>query len=304
MKTAPLFDCHAHPELFGIEEWELVVQAAVARGVQGCLSAGIWWDRFEAFLSSHRRWIVERIVAREKFCALFHPKDSFPILSSLGLHPQEIALRWRDAGGQFNLPQAESDCVALKRIALAHSDFVWAIGETGFDLAAETLVGWSGKEELLAAQQYAFQKCVEIAQELSVPLIIHSRSAWGHTREQLQNFKQMRSQPFMIHCYPGSRDDTHWLHQLGGFASFGGVLTWARAKRMQEALTSLPESCLLFETDSPDLPVEFADGLRAQRSEPHHLKDVFLKAELLRQVPIQSLADVNFRNLMSLMSIH
>lgn len=304
MNIHPMFDCHAHPELFGREDWSQLVRAAQKKGIQGCISAGVWWDSFAQFVSEFDVWVAEKTTDADKINALFAASDSFPVFASIGLHPIEVSARWRNAAGRFDLKSAESDCNSLRRLALAQSKYVWAIGETGFDLATDSMRGWNDKQELLRAQQYAFHCCCELAKELSVPLIIHSRSAWGHTREQLQKLTGATPLTFMIHCFPGSGEDARWLKNMGGFASFGGVLTWTRAKRMQEAVKQISNECLLFETDAPDLIPEFLDGRLRTRNEPQYLKDVIFRAAELKQCSHEFLAELNFKNVMRFLSVN
>jgi TatD family hydrolase len=303
LRSVPLFDCHTHPDLFPIEEWPKLLRAAQLKGVHGCIAAGVWWDRLEPFLSDFREWVAERTESAEHFRSLFLADSAFPVLTSIGLHPMEVAKRWRDSGGRFDVALANNECRKMCETAYRFRSFLWAVGETGFDLAESSLEGWMSKDELLSAQMHAFRCCSELAHELSLPLIVHSRSAWGLTKKQLENAVSAMSLRFMIHCFPGSSEDAQWLAQWRGFASFGGVLTWSKARRMQEAFKKISYDCLLFETDAPDLAPEFPDGHRPSRNEPQNLELVLRRAAAMKGCSESQLVAFNFNNLICFLGI-
>lgn len=303
MNCQPLFDCHTHPDLFSIKEWRRLIVAAQLKGVQGCIAAGVWWDRLEPLLSNYREWIVAKCARSEDFHAFFQADSAYPVLASVGLHPMEVAKRWRQADGCFDAIRASADCQSMREVALRFRTFMWAVGETGFDLASDSCEAWESKEELLRAQTYAFQSCAALAHELELPLIVHSRSAWAHTKNQLTKVVKSNSLRFMIHCFPGSGADAKWLAQQGGFASFGGVLTWRKARRMREALVKIPSDCVLFETDAPDLAPELQGGYRPSRNEPQFLELVFRDAAILKGCSESQLATMNMSNLMRFLGL-
>jgi TatD DNase family protein len=280
------------------------VHAARLKGVQGCVAAGVWWDRLEPLLSNYREWIVEKTASAEFFRSLFLAESAFPILASIGLHPMEVAHRWRNTNGQFDITQANADCSAIRATAKKYRDRIWALGETGFDFAAESIEGWINKDELIRAQSYAFHCCSELAHELSLPLIVHSRSAWGYTKNQIEKVVDSKSVRFMIHCFPGSSEDAQWILQRNGFASFGGVLTWPKAKRMKEALIKMPNECLLFETDAPDLAPELENGYRPNRNEPQLLKAIIGRGAEMKGCSESFLANLNMNNIERLLGMN
>jgi len=293
----PLIDAHCHPDAFGSDEWGDVVRRASKVGVRGCVAAGLWPDQFERLLKSHSAELVARVHTRAEFVALFQAPEEFHLMACLGLHPMEVARRWRLSSGEFARPMAERDVLFFVETARNYQALVWAVGEAGFDASEECLLGWSSKEQLLEAQDFAFEVSVKLAVELGVPLVVHSRCAWGHTLNRLQAAKKIGLGQFMVHCYPGSASDLQRLERMGGFASFGGVMTWPNAKRMREALRLAPSGSYLIETDSPDLAPAIAGFERIVRNEPKYLKPI---AEVAAQLRGESLDDVirsNFENL-------
>lgn len=291
-----LFDTHAHSDAFTALEWEHVSQSAKAHGVVGNLSAGVWWDQFLKLKSDYSRWILPRTQNAEGLRSSCAASNDYLVLPALGLHPMEIATRWKDSLGGFDKKKAMEDVEQFCAMAEHHTELIWAIGETGFDASADVKKDWINKTLLLEAQTFAFGASVDLAVRFNRPLIIHSRSAWQHTVEALKQAFERGLKRFMIHCYSGPAGDLAWVAQNGGFASFGGVLTWPTAKKVQQACVQCPASALLLETDSPDLSPVLADGLRPVHNEPRFLREVSFKAAELRDQSVEDVTQLSFEN--------
>lgn len=294
---APFIDAHAHANLFTCSQWADVVGRALAKNVRACLSAGVWWSEFRPFLDSHKAWIADRCLFRDEFSFLFSEPEKFWVFPCIGIHPMEVALRWRDLGGFFDVSAARREVDSFINCARQYSHFIWAIGETGFDCAKSVLMNWSSKQELLKAQDFAFEASLSLALELNRPLVVHSRSAWQQTRKRLDEAHTRGLKSFMLHCYSGHATDLQWLESRGGFAGFGGVLTWPQAQKMKNSVKAASDRVLLLETDSPDLAPILFDGVRPPINEPGFLFEIATVVAELRQQEISSLCEKNFNNL-------
>lgn len=292
-----LIDSHCHVDFLDPSQRAQILQRAWHEGVKGAVNAGVWWDSFETLLNELEAYVSSRVSSANEFDTLFSSDTCFRILPCLGLHPMEIASRWKDERGLFCMEQAEKDVKGLQDCSARNAGFIWAIGETGFDLSKNVLTGWAEKNELLKAQDYGFQACLELALRMGLPLVVHSRSAWQRTRERLSAAKQNGLSSFMVHCYGGPTEDLPWVASLGGFASFGGVMTWPDAKRMKEACRMCPEVSFLLETDAPDLAPVLPDGSRPDSNEPLRLKEIAVFAAELRCVSLDEISELNKRNL-------
>ncbi len=150
----------------------------------------------------------------------------FPfMISSAGIHPENCA----------ELP---SDWLSQLEDLLAAPE-VRALGEIGLDHHFE------GFDRSLQAE--VFEQQLILAQRLSIPVIIHSRDAWGDTIELLRKYKPRG----VVHCFSGSAETAKEVVRLGMYVGFTGVLTFKNSKKAWAACEAVPPDRLLLETDSP-----------------------------------------------------
>ncbi len=150
----------------------------------------------------------------------------FPfMISSAGIHPENCA----------ELPP---DWLSQLEELLAAPE-VRALGEIGLDHHFE------GFDRSLQAE--VFEQQLILAQRLSIPVIIHSRDAWGDTMELLRKYKPRG----VVHCFSGSAETAKEVVRLGMYVGFTGVLTFKNSKKAWAACEAVPPDRLLLETDSP-----------------------------------------------------
>lgn len=163
----------------------------------------------------------------------------------------------------------EADFVTDKVIedlrVLAKEKKVVAIGEVGLDYYRNL----SPKEKQIAA----FKKFIQLAQELDLPLIIHSREADDDTLGILKEYKSLIPNPKppikgVIHCFSGSETFLKGCLDLGLYISFTCNLTFKNAKNLRELAKLVPMERILLETDAPFLAPE---DMRGKRNEPSYL---------------------------------
>ena len=93
---------------------------------------------------------------------------------------------------------------------------------------------------------------MELAQEVNLPVIIHSRDAAQDTVEILKQFPANG----VIHCYSYTKESAKEFLKMGYYFGIGGVLTFKNAKKLKEAVMEIPMDRILLETDSPYLAPE------------------------------------------------
>jgi TatD DNase family protein len=195
----------------------------------------------------------------------------FGIVASVGIHPHEAK----------NAP----DDVAAAFAPLLESPDVVAIGETGLDFYYDHSPR-DVQERVLRAQ-------IAIARERNLPLVFHVRDA--HDR-MIEILREERS-PGMrgaIHCFTGNEEQARaYTGELALHLGIGGVLTFATAANLRQAIKAVGIEPLLVETDAPYLaPVP----MRGKRNEPAF---VTYTAEQLAQtlgISPSTVAQVTTRN--------
>lgn len=127
--------------------------------------------------------------------------------------------------------------------ALAARGRVVAIGEIGYDFHYD--------ETDRDCQTEYFIAQLELARELSLPVIIHTRDAMGVTLEVLARYPDVTG---VMHSFSGSAETARELCERGWYISFSGPVTYKNAVKVKEAAVAVPGDRILVETDSPYLP--------------------------------------------------
>ena len=130
---------------------------------------------------------------------------------------------------------------------LTQNKKVVAIGETGLDFHYE----FSTRQE----QRDSFLRHLELAAELNLPVVIHSREAFDETLKILDDFGQ-GLKGVVFHCFSGSTDEAKIVLERGFFLSLTGVVTFKNAEITREVAKYVPLDKLMIETDSPYLSPE------------------------------------------------
>ena len=172
------------------------------------------------------------------------------IYATVGWHP-EFAGSWT--------PEAEQ----LVR-ELAKHPKVRAIGETGVDYH------WMNDPKEVQLRCFADQ--MQIARELSMPVVIHQREGAEDCLSVVRQFPDVHG---VFHCYSGSAETAKELLKRDYYLGFTGVITFKNARKALEVLEMMPLDRILVETDCPYMaPVPF----RGQRCHsgllPHTLEAV------------------------------
>lgn len=130
---------------------------------------------------------------------------------------------------------------------------VVAVGEIGLDYHYE--------EPEHSVQKKWFERQLELAREVKLPVIIHSRDA---ARDTLDIMKNHRAEDLggVIHCFSYSKEIAREYLDMDYYFGIGGVITFGNAKKLKEAVEYIPVEKLLLETDSPYLAPEPNRGKR------------------------------------------
>lgn len=197
------------------------------------------------------------------------------IYAAVGVHPHDVK---------------DMDDVVLAEIArLSQNEKVVAIGEIGLDYYYDN----SPRD----AQKYWFKKQMELAYNLNLPVVIHSRDA---TEDTIKICKESKIHGGIIHCFSGSVESAKIFLDLGYHISFAGPVTFKNARALPEVAKIVPEDRLLIETDCPYMA---PDPHRGKRNCSIYVKHVAEKIAELRGVSVEHIAKATSDNAKKLFKI-
>ena len=213
--------------------------------------------------------------------------ERFPrYYTSVGIHPEVFDREY----GIYRDGLPEGYIERLR--ALAAHPKVKAIGEIGLDYHYEG----SDTPEMKAAQTELFERQLELAKELELPVIMHCRDA---TEDFIALCEKHRPKG-VCHCFSGSAETARELLDMGLYIGFTGTLAFKNSKKTKRAFSAVPTDRLLFETDAPYMaPPPF----RGCRCESDMIAYVALEAERLSGIPAGELADITRENAKRLFGI-
>ena len=155
-----------------------------------------------------------------------------------------------------------------------------AVGEIGLDYHFDDNPPKDRQKEL-------FVKQMQIANELGLPIVIHSRDAAQDTLTILQENVHLLKRGGLLHCYSYSPEMVESFVSLGLYFSFGGPCTFKNARKVQDSVRLVPATRILSETDSPYLtPVPHRGEFPNQ---PKHVKHSVEMMAMLRGVELTAL---------------
>ena len=193
---------------------------------------------------------------------------------SIGVHPHQ-AHQFADD------PQR---AIAVVREQIAATPSTRAVGEIGLDYHYD----FSPRE----VQREVFRAQLDLAVDLGLPVVIHTREATEDTFEILRDAGVGRVRG-VFHCFTGDAAMARSAFDIDFYLSFAGIVTFPRADVIRAAAKMTPVERILAETDAPYLaPVPH----RGKRNEPAFVAEVVAKLAGIREVPVADLAGQVSRN--------
>lgn len=201
--------------------------------------------------------------------AATHPN----IYATVGMHPHDAK-------------DLTPDALKVFRELAAHPKVI-ALGEMGLDYYRNLSPHLVQKE--------AFEKQLDLAEEMQLPIIIHNRDAYMDILPILEaRHEKIRG---VLHCFTGDVELMHRSLAIGFHLGIGGIVTYPNAKDVQAVAREVPLDRLLIETDCPWLAPQFRRG---KRNEPAYVRAVAEKLAALRGTSIEAIGSAtteNFREL-------
>ncbi len=157
-----------------------------------------------------------------------------------------------------------------------------AIGEIGLDFY------WDKNKNVQELQRIWFEKQIELAKELNLPIEIHTRDAIQETFDIIKESKFKNN--IILHCYNASIEITkEYLKMDNVYFSFGGVLTFKNSINVKNAFLMIPNDRILIETDAPYLsPVPY----RGQLNRPVYIKETLKYMAELKKMSVEELEEI------------
>lgn len=152
------------------------------------------------------------------------------IYGAVGVHPEETA--------ELN----EENFAWLRE--QTKQDKVVAVGEIGLDYY------WDEPERSI--QKQWFDRQMDLAREVKLPMIIHSREAAKDTLDMMKA-KKAGEIGGVIHCFSYGKEMAREYLSMGFYLGIGGVVTFSNAKKLKEVVEYAPLDRILLETDCPYL---------------------------------------------------
>jgi TatD DNase family protein len=167
----------------------------------------------------------------------------------------------------------------------------WGIGEVGLDYY------WD--KTFVDEQQTAFERQIQWAIDLKIPVIIHSRDSLDQTIAAIEKFQKANLNG-IFHCFNGSVDQAKKIVDVGFLLGVGGVVTYKNAG-MDQVFPQISIENLVLETDAPYLsPVPY----RGKRNEPSYIHEIAIKLAEIMNMDIAELADRTSANAQNLFKLN
>lgn len=199
------------------------------------------------------------------------------IYGAAGVHPCDV-----NELNETNFKEIEEAAVEKKIVA---------IGEVGLD--------YYWKETDRKIQKIWFERQIELAKKIKLPLIIHSRDACKDTYDILKasNSKETGA---VIHCFSYGVETARDYLNMGFYLGIGGVITFNNAKKLREVVEFTPLDRILTETDCPYLsPVPF----RGKRNSSLHLPYVIKEIAEIKKKSVEEITEITCQNAMKFYNI-
>ena len=251
--TLPLFDTHAH---LNVTAFENNVDEVVTRAKESGLQgiAVIGID----------------VATSERACELAAEYPSY-LHAVVGIQPNSV------------VEAQENDFDRI--VELAGQPGVRGIGETGLDCY------WD--DTPMDQQQAMFDRHIELARNVSLPMIIHMRESGDLIVDQLRRH-QTRLPVAVMHSFTGDVECAKQCLELGLYISFAGMVTFKKSDALREVAAEVPLDRLLVETDSPYLSPEPLRGKRP--NEPARVEHTLRCLADVHGVPADRLAQQTTEN--------
>jgi len=233
-------------------------------------------DVIERAKQASLRRIVNPGIDIDNCRAILHLCDTYrELFAAVGIHPGS-SRTWNQ------------ETIRSLRLLAKHPKVV-AIGEIGLDFYRDR-----APHEL---QMDVFREQLELAGELGLPVIVHTRQAESEAVDILTEWVTRRVNgsfpPGVLHSYSGDESTAQRAIKMGFYIGITGPVTFRNAIQLQNLVSALPLTSLLVETDAPFLTPH---PHRGKRNEPAYVSLVAEKIAALKKQPLGYVSEVTTAN--------
>ena len=208
------------------------------------------------------------------------------VKACLGIYPIET-LQKDIEQGQLPLKENKFDIDEEIGFIKKNKNKIMAVGEVGLDYS---------QGENIKSQKELFQKMIDLAEQISKPIIIHSRKAESDCIEILQssNLKKI-----IMHCFCGKKSLVKKIIDSGWFLT--APTSIIRSMQFQENVGLCPITQLFCETDAPyltpykdtgNLPKQISAPIdMGKRNEPAFIIESYKKIAEIKKMELQEVVN-------------
>jgi TatD DNase family protein len=228
--------------------------------------------------------ILERanLVGVNKFITIGTTYQEFSEILNLTKHPQVYGTLGIYPTYDLDLNFDDLNSIITRNL----NSKIVGIGECGFN---QPLIE---NDRNLLKQEELFRIQIELANELNLPIVVHTRNSDKETLEVLKSYKNTNIKG-VIHCYVSDYEFAREVLDLGFYLSFNGIITYKSAQNIYETVQKMPLERVLYETDAPYLTPE---GYRNSINEPKFIPIIAEKIAEIRGISLNLLNEEVYKN--------
>ncbi len=192
------------------------------------------------------------------------------IYGAIGVHPSDTAELTEESFAWLKEQCQLEKCLAVGEIGL---DYYW-------------------DEPDREIQKKWFIRQLQMARELQLPVVIHSREA---AKDTIDIMKEQKAEEIggVVHCYSYTKETAKTFLDMGFYFGIGGVVTFKNAKKLKEAVEYIPMDRIVIETDCPYLA---PDPNRGKRNSSLNLPYVIKEIAALKGLTEEQVKEITWEN--------
>ncbi|MBQ8591571.1 MAG: TatD family hydrolase [Lachnospiraceae bacterium] len=201
------------------------------------------------------------------------------IYGAVGVHPQSVAEL-----NEENFLWLREQCTLPKIVA---------VGEIGLDYY------WDEPDRTIQKEWFARQ--IQLAKEVKLPIVVHSRDAAKDTYD-IMKAEKAEDAGGVIHCFSYTKETARDYLNMDYYFGIGGVITFSNAKKLKEAVEYIPIEKIVLETDCPYLaPVPYRGKRNSSLNLPYVVETI-AQLKNMEKEEVEAITWQNAKNLYRIQS--